>query len=54
MRALQRLVQLFEQHDALDRLQAFVSDNARRVYGVEPPAKTVRFEKAPFSVPERV
>ena len=51
--ALQRLVQLFEQHGALDRLQAFVSDNARRIYGVEPPAKTVRFEKTPFEVPER-
>jgi dihydroorotase len=49
--ALQRLVQLFDQNGALDRLQAFVSDNARRIYDIQPPAKTVRFEHGDFSVP---
>ena len=51
--ALQMLVGLFEEHGALDRLQAFVSDNAKRIYGVEPPVKTVVFEKAGAVIPER-
>jgi dihydroorotase len=51
--ALQMLVELFEAHGALDRLQAFVSDNARRIYGVRPPAKTVVFEKTGDVIPEK-
>lgn len=51
--ALQMLVGLFEEHGALDRLQAFVSDNARRIYSVEPPEKTVVFEKTGAVIPER-
>jgi dihydroorotase len=51
--ALPLLAELFERHDALDRLQAFVSDNARRIYGVTPPRKVVELEKAAWSVPER-
>ena len=51
--ALQMLVGLFEEHGALDRLQAFVSDNAKRIYHVTPPAKTVVFEKNGAVIPER-
>ncbi len=51
--ALQMLVGLFEEHGALDRLQAFVSDNAKRIYGVTPPAKTVVFERTGAVIPER-
>jgi dihydroorotase len=51
--ALPRLVELFEQHHALDRLQAFVSDNAQRIYGIQPPARVVELEKTPWVVPER-
>ena len=51
--ALQMLVGLFEEHGALDRLQAFVSDNAQRIYGVAPPEKTVVFEKTGAVIPER-
>ena len=51
--ALQMLVGLFEEHGALDRLQAFVSDNAKRIYGVTPPEKTVVFEKTGAAIPER-
>jgi len=51
--ALPRLVELFEQHHALDRLQAFVSDNAQRVYDLQPPARVVELEKTPWVVPER-
>lgn len=51
--ALQMLVGLFEEHGALDRLQAFISDNAKRIYGVEPPAKTVVFQKTGAVIPDR-
>lgn len=51
--ALPMLAELFERHGALDRLQAFVSDNARRIYRIEPPVKTVLLEKAAFAIPER-
>ncbi len=51
--ALQMLVGLFEENGALDQLQAFVSDNAQRIYGVAPPEKTVVFEKTGAVIPER-
>ena len=51
--ALPRLVELFEQHHALDRLQAFVSDNAQRIYDIQPHARVVELEKTPWVVPER-
>jgi dihydroorotase len=47
------LVELFARHDALGRLQAFVSDNARAVYGLAPPAKAVTLAAEPWQVPER-
>ena len=50
--ALPALAQLFEKHGALENLQAFVSDNARRIYGVEPLEKEVVLEKTPYLVPE--
>lgn len=49
--ALQSLAELFEQHQALEHLQAFVSDNARRIYGITPPARVVELEQAPWVVP---
>jgi dihydroorotase len=51
--ALPRLVELFEQHHALDRLPAFVSDNAQRIYDIQPPARVVELDKTPWMVPER-
>ena len=51
---LPALVELFEAHDRLDNLQAFVSDNARKIYGVTPPAKSVTLQKSPMSVPESI
>jgi len=50
--ALPALAQLFDQHGALDNLQAFVSDNAQRIYGITPPEKEVILEKAPYLVPD--
>ncbi|MGD1918750.1 MAG: dihydroorotase, partial [Pleurocapsa sp.] len=50
--ALQALVDLFEQHNALDNLQAFVSDKAQKIYGVTPPQKSITLESTPYKVPE--
>ena len=43
--ALQLLAELFEKHKALDKLQAFVSDNAQNIYNIKVPSKTVTLEK---------
>jgi len=51
--ALQILVELFAKHNALDALQAFTSDNARRIYGVNPPKKVVEFDNCGDVIPER-
>jgi len=51
--ALQALAGLFEKHHSLDNLQAFVSDNARRIYEIEPEPKTITLKKEKFIVPER-
>ena len=50
--ALARLAQLFDKHDCLGNLQAFVSDNAQRLYGVTPPKKTVTLRQQEFTVPQ--
>jgi dihydroorotase len=49
--ALQILAELFEKFDILDNLEAFISDNAKNIYGIEPLHKTVTLEKKPFKVP---
>lgn len=49
--AVARLAQLFDQNNSLENLQAFISDNAQRLYGVTPPEKLVTVEKTPFNVP---
>ena len=49
--ALQLLAELFEKHNALDSLQAFVSDNAQRIYTLKTTPKIVILEKKPFTVP---
>jgi dihydroorotase len=47
------LVDLFEQHGALERLPDFVSGNAARLHGLFPPAKQVTLDRQPWQVPER-
>ena len=49
--ALPALVELFDRHNALDNLQAFISDNAQKIYGVIPPQKSVTLEPIPYKVP---
>ncbi|WP_323126665.1 dihydroorotase [Arcobacter sp. FWKO B] len=50
--ALQVLTELFEKHNCLDNLQKFISDNAVRIYGINPPQKTITLEKVDFKVPQ--
>jgi len=50
--ALPILTELFANHGALDSLQAFISDNARHIYKITPPAKKVTLEKRTWRVPE--
>jgi len=49
--ALQLLAELFDKHNAVDKLQAFVSDNAQEIYDIDIPKKVVTLEKKPFKVP---
>ncbi len=49
--ALQLLTELFEKHHALNNIQAFVSGNAQKIYGITPRTKTIILEKKPFTVP---
>ena len=51
--ALAMLAELFDAHDALDKLQAFVSGNAQSIYGLTPPAKAVHLVKEPCTVPAK-
>ncbi|MGZ5208645.1 MAG: dihydroorotase [Sulfuricurvum sp.] len=50
--ALQLLCEIFDEHDKLDNLQAFVSDNAQRIYGICAEYKEVVLSKRDFVVPE--
>lgn len=51
--ALQALVELFAKHQALPKLQAFVSDNAQRIYEITPPTKSVTLAATPYKVPPK-
>jgi dihydroorotase len=50
--ALPRLAALFDEHGALDRLQGFVSGHACALYGLNPPARTVRLQRREMLVPD--
>lgn len=49
--AIQALAELFQTHDCLHNLQAFISDNAQNIYGITPLEKTITLEKSPYTVP---
>ena len=49
--ALQVLVELFEKYDSLDNLNDFVSDNAKKIYGLNIKDKTIKLVKKDFIVP---
>lgn len=47
------LVEFFEKHNALEKLQGFVSDHARAIYRLTPPERSVTLEKKSWTVPPR-
>ena len=52
--ALQVLAELFDEHSTVENLQAFVSENAQKIYkNIKVAHKTVTLEKKPFIVPEK-
>lgn len=50
--ALQLLCEVFDAHEKLDNLQAFVSDNAQQIYGICAEYKEVVLVEQDFVVPE--
>jgi dihydroorotase len=50
--AIQVLAELFEKHNKLDNLQAFLSDNACKIYNIHPSKKEIKLQKHEFIVPE--
>lgn len=51
--ALPMLAELFEEAGCLERLQGFVSDQARRFYRIDPPKRIVTLRPKPWTVPEQ-
>jgi dihydroorotase len=49
--AMQLLAQLFDEHNALDNLEAFISTNAQKIYNITPLKKSIILQKKPFKVP---
>jgi dihydroorotase len=49
--ALQVLVELFEKHDSLENLNDFISNNAKKIYGLNIKDKTIKLVKKDFIVP---
>ncbi|MCI5969450.1 dihydroorotase [Helicobacter sp.] len=50
--ALLGLAELFEKYNKLENLQSFVSDNARRIYGLPKTAKIVKLIKKSTQIPQ--
>ncbi len=50
--ALQALTELFEKHKQLENLQAFVSDNAQKIYHITPQKKEITLIKQEYRVPK--
>ena len=50
--SLQALSELFEKHNSLDNLQAFVSQNAQKIHNLNPAKKEIILEKRPSIVPK--
>ena len=51
--ALPKLAEIFARHGALENLQAFVSDNACKWYGLKPVQKSITLRDVPMNVPQR-
>ncbi len=44
------LTELFEKHNKLENLQAFISNNAQKIYNITPPGKIITLQKEPMRV----
>ena len=51
--ALQLLTQLFAKHNKLENLQAFISDNAQKIYNLNPVKKDIILERKEFEIPAK-
>jgi dihydroorotase len=51
--AISALAELFEKHNKLTNLQAFVSDNARDIYKLTPIEKKITLEKKEWTIPSK-
>ena len=51
--ALIALAELFEKHNALKKLQNFVSNNAQKIYSITPAEKTILLKKQPTLIPAK-
>ena len=52
--AIQLLTELFVEHSTIEKLQAFLSGNAQKIYShIETPKKTIILEKSHFVVPQK-
>jgi len=49
--ALQALAELFENHNKIENLQAFVSENAQKIYCIMPQKKQITLIKKEYTVP---
>ena len=52
--ALQAYLTVFEEEHALDRFEAFASDNGARFYGMPPNQDTITLHRSPMHVPQHV
>jgi len=50
--ALQVLTQLFEKYQSLDNLNKFISQNAKKIYNINPPKKQIKLIKKDFTIPK--
>ncbi len=52
--ALQSYAQVFDEEDALDRLEAFASENGPRFYGLPLNGEYITLERAPIEIPQHL
>lgn len=50
--AIQLYAEAFDRAQRLDLLPAFLGENARKIYGIDPPKKQVTLARKPFKIPE--
>ena len=51
--ALQTLAELFFKHNKIENLQAFISNNAQKIYNIKPLKKTIILQQEEFTIPDK-